>query len=107
MDLQNQATSLWGNFFKLGMPQLRAFHLKCPRIATNRLNSVLLLDQLVDWLALRIHRMRRASRQCCGWWTAAQDFGRVEGFPVVEGDFVAGCAGGDSDFCLRTAPRGR
>ncbi len=27
MELQNKATSLWGNFFKLGMPQIRAFHM--------------------------------------------------------------------------------
>ncbi len=27
MDVQNKATSLWSNFFKLGMPQIRAFHM--------------------------------------------------------------------------------
>ncbi len=27
MEIQNKATSLWGNFFKLGMPQIRAFHM--------------------------------------------------------------------------------
>ncbi len=27
MELQNKATSLWGNFFNLSMPQIRAFHM--------------------------------------------------------------------------------
>ncbi len=27
MEFQNKATSLWGNFFKLGMPQIRTFHM--------------------------------------------------------------------------------
>lgn len=27
MPVQGKATSLWGNFFKLGMPQIRAFHM--------------------------------------------------------------------------------
>jgi len=27
MEIQNKATSLWGNFFKLNMPQMRAFHM--------------------------------------------------------------------------------
>lgn len=27
MELKDKATSLWGNFFKLGMPQIRAFHM--------------------------------------------------------------------------------
>jgi NNP family nitrate/nitrite transporter-like MFS transporter len=27
MEIQNKATSLWSNFFKLGMPQIRAFHM--------------------------------------------------------------------------------
>lgn len=27
MEIQNKATSLWGNFFKLNMPQIRAFHM--------------------------------------------------------------------------------
>lgn len=27
MQVQGKATSLWGNFFKLGMPQIRAFHM--------------------------------------------------------------------------------
>ena len=27
MQIENKATSLWGNFFKLGMPQIRAFHM--------------------------------------------------------------------------------
>jgi MFS transporter, NNP family, nitrate/nitrite transporter len=27
MELQNKANSLWGNFFKLDMPQIRAFHM--------------------------------------------------------------------------------
>jgi len=27
MEIQNKATSLWGNFFKLKMPQIRAFHM--------------------------------------------------------------------------------
>ena len=27
MEIQNKATSLWGNFFRLGMPQIRAFHM--------------------------------------------------------------------------------
>ena len=27
MEIQNKSTSLWGNFFKLSMPQIRAFHM--------------------------------------------------------------------------------
>jgi NNP family nitrate/nitrite transporter-like MFS transporter len=27
MQLQNKSTNLWGNFFRLGMPQIRAFHM--------------------------------------------------------------------------------
>jgi len=27
MEVQNKASSLWGNFFKLSMPQIRAFHM--------------------------------------------------------------------------------
>ena len=27
MDVKNKATSLWGNFFKINMPQIRAFHM--------------------------------------------------------------------------------
>jgi len=27
MEIQNKAPALWGNFFKLGMPQIRAFHM--------------------------------------------------------------------------------
>jgi len=27
MEIQNKATALWANFFKLGMPQIRAFHM--------------------------------------------------------------------------------
>jgi NNP family nitrate/nitrite transporter-like MFS transporter len=27
MEIQNKATALWSNFFKLGMPQIRAFHM--------------------------------------------------------------------------------
>jgi len=27
MEVQNKATSLWGNFFKINMPQIRAFHM--------------------------------------------------------------------------------
>ncbi len=27
MEVQNKATALWGNFFKFGMPQIRAFHM--------------------------------------------------------------------------------
>jgi NNP family nitrate/nitrite transporter-like MFS transporter len=27
MEIQNKATSLWGNFFRLGMPQIRTFHM--------------------------------------------------------------------------------
>ena len=27
MQVQGKATSLWGNFFNLGMPQIRAFHM--------------------------------------------------------------------------------
>jgi hypothetical protein len=27
MEIQNKATALWGNFFKLEMPQIRTFHM--------------------------------------------------------------------------------
>ena len=80
MEIQNKATSLWGNFFKLGMPQIRAFHMSwfafflcffawfgiAPLMAVVR-EELSLTQEQVGWSIIASVAITVVARLAIGW----------------------------------------
>ncbi len=80
MEIQNKTTSLWSNFFKLNMPQIRAFHMSwfafflcffawfgiAPLMAVVR-DELSLTKEQVGWSIIASVAMTALARLAIGW----------------------------------------